>query len=110
MLDRLLRGWRTGVVTSRYPDAPPVLEPAIRGLPEVDPERCTRERACEAVCPTRAIEVGAAWIVDSGRCVMCGACERACPVGAIQLGDAVTLAAVTPDGLLHVTPLRERSP
>lgn len=108
MLDRWLRGWRAGVLSARYPAAPPELEPAVRGLPEVDPERCTRERACEAACPTTAIAVGAAWIVDAGRCVLCGACERACPTDAIRLGRAVTLAAVTPAGLLHVTPLRDR--
>jgi formate hydrogenlyase subunit 6/NADH:ubiquinone oxidoreductase subunit I len=107
MLDRLLRGWRTGVVTSRYPAEPPRLEPAIRGLPEVDPDRCTREQACVTVCPTRAIVVDVtSWTVDAGRCVMCGACALACPTDAIRLGNAVTLAATTPAGLLHVTALR----
>ena len=111
MLDRLLRGWRTGVVTSRYPAEPPLLEPAVRGLPEVDPARCTQEEACVAACPTRAIRVeAAAWTVDAGRCVMCGACALACPTGAIRLGRAVTLAATAPGGLLHVTGLRPREP
>jgi formate hydrogenlyase subunit 6/NADH:ubiquinone oxidoreductase subunit I len=107
MLDRLLRAWRTGIVTARYPAEPPVLEPAVRGLPELDPGRCTREAACATACPTGAITLAAdAWIVDAGRCVMCGACARACPTEAIRLGVQVTLAATTPDGLLHVTPLR----
>jgi formate hydrogenlyase subunit 6/NADH:ubiquinone oxidoreductase subunit I len=107
VIDRLLRARRTGIVTSRYPAEPPVLAPAVRGLPILDPERCTREAACAAACPTGAITLAAdAWLVDSGRCVMCGACEPACPATAIRLGREVTLAATTPDGLLHVTPLR----
>jgi formate hydrogenlyase subunit 6/NADH:ubiquinone oxidoreductase subunit I len=106
MIERLLRAWRIGVVTARYPDEPPVLEATARGLPVVDAARCTRERSCEAVCPTGAIAVGPAWVVDAGRCVFCAACERACPTGAIGLRGPVTLAATTTDGLLHVTPLQ----
>ena len=109
LLDRWLRPLRTGVVTSAYPAKPPILEPAVRGLPELDAERCTRESDCVAVCPTGAISLSAeSWTIDAGRCVFCGACERACPTGAIDLGDSVTIAAVAPSGLLHVTPLPPR--
>jgi len=107
LIGRLLRPWRTGVVTSRYPVEAPLLEPAIRGLPEVDPGRCTRDGACVSACPTAALLLDAGtWTVDAGRCVFCGACERACPEDAIALGRQVTLAAGTPAGLLHVTALR----
>jgi hydrogenase-4 component H len=109
LFGRLLRPWRTGVVTSRYPDQPPLLEPGVRGLPEVDPDRCTRDAACVSVCPTAALRVEAAsWTVDAGRCVFCGACQRACPEAAITLGRQVTLAATAPSGLLHVTALPPR--
>src|SRR5438045_9449883 len=103
---RLVRPFRTGVVTSAYPAEPPQIAPATRGLPALDALRCTREAACVAVCPTAAIALGTAdWTVDAGRCVFCGACERACPTGAISLDGGVLLAAATPAGLLHGTPL-----
>ena len=110
LIGRLLRPWRTGVVTSRYPAEPPLLEPAVRGLPELDASRCTSDAACVTVCPTGAIRLAAAsWTIDAGRCVFCGACERACPETAISLGRQVTLAATTPTGLLHVTALPRRA-
>jgi formate hydrogenlyase subunit 6/NADH:ubiquinone oxidoreductase subunit I len=90
---RLLKPLREPVVTSRYPDAPPLLQPAVRGLPEVDPGRCERTAACVDACPTGAIflaETG--WSVDTGSCVFCSACALACPSGAIRLGSRVELA------------------
>jgi formate hydrogenlyase subunit 6/NADH:ubiquinone oxidoreductase subunit I len=109
LIGRLLRPWRTGVVTSRYPDEPPSLEPAVRGLPELDPNRCTLDAACVSVCPTSALRVEtAAWAIDAGRCVFCGACQRACPEDAITLGHQVLLAAAAPGGLLHLTALPPR--
>ena len=106
ILDRILRPLRTGVVTSRFPDEPPLLQPATRQLPALDAGRCTRDAACVSACPTGAITLASdAWVVDAGRCIFCGACARACPTDAIRLDGGVTLAAVTPAGLLHVTPL-----
>ena len=106
IVDRLLRPLRTGIVTSRYPAEPPLLQPATRQLPLLDVARCTRDGACVAACPTAAITLTAdAWIVDAGRCVFCGACARACPADAIRLAGGITLAASSPAGLLHATPL-----
>jgi formate hydrogenlyase subunit 6/NADH:ubiquinone oxidoreductase subunit I len=108
LFDRLRLALRAGVVTSRYPAELPLLQAAVRGLPEVDPDRCQRDGACVAACPTGAIELSASfWAVDAGRCVMCGVCERACPSEAIRLGSHVTLAARTPEGLVHRTELRQ---
>jgi formate hydrogenlyase subunit 6/NADH:ubiquinone oxidoreductase subunit I len=95
VLDRLLRPLRSGPVTSRYPDLPPVLAPAARGLPELDAARCDRSAACVDACPTAAIALsGARWSLDAGACIFCGACERACPRGAVKLGGAIELAAL----------------
>jgi formate hydrogenlyase subunit 6/NADH:ubiquinone oxidoreductase subunit I len=118
-LERIFRPLRTGIVTSNYPGSPPLLAPAVRGLPVVDPERCTLEAACVVACPTDAIAIAGgtggtggrgddgpgdrgadaggtgalpAWTLDAGRCVFCGACEPACPTDAIALGDRVELA------------------
>jgi formate hydrogenlyase subunit 6/NADH:ubiquinone oxidoreductase subunit I len=109
ILDRLVRPLRTGVVTSRYPAEPPLLQDATRQLPVVDRARCTSDGACVEVCPTAAIRLGqSAWQVDAGRCVFCGACARACPEGAIAMRGGVTLAATSPAGLVHTTLLRAR--
>ncbi len=116
-LERILRPLRTGIVTSHYPGAPPLLAPALRGLPVVDPERCSLEGACVDACPTAAIVVagdGAAsmpdpsWTLDAGRCVFCGACQTACPTGAIELGDRVELAARQRAALIVRTTVRGR--
>ena len=107
LVERLLRPLRTGIVSSRYPAEAPLLQPAVRGLPELDPAKCTRDSACVAVCPTGAIVLADDdWQIDAGRCVFCGACERACPVEAIALGTNVILAATSDEGLIHVTALR----
>ena len=94
VLGRLLRPLRTGPTSSRYPDVPPDLPAAARGLPVLDAARCDGSAACVAACPTRAIEVTAsAWSLDAGMCIFCGACERACPRDAIRLGGSIELAA-----------------
>ena len=90
---RLLTPLRDPVATSRYPAAPPLLQPATRGLPEIDPALCGRDGACARVCPTGAIEVGrTSWSIDAGRCVFCAECVAACPNGAIRMGARVELA------------------
>ena len=113
-LERILRPLRTGVVTSHYPGAPPVLAQAVRGLPVVDPERCSQERACVDACPTAAIVVASgdaapSWTLDAGRCVFCAACQAACPTGAIELGDRIELAARQRTSLVVSTAVRGRA-
>ena len=93
VFDRLLRPLRSGAVTGRYPDAPPDLAPAARGLPELDAGRCDGSAACVGVCPTSAIRLTeSTWSVDAGACIFCGACARACPRDAIRLGPRIELA------------------
>ena len=109
VLTRILTPLRRPRLSSRYPAAPPLLAPGVRGLPEVDPERCEREATCVAVCPTGAIALGEIdWSVDAGRCVFCAACAQACPTGAIALGPRVELAARERRDLTVVTRLRPR--
>ena len=92
---RLLTPLRDPVATSRYPDAPPLLQPATRGLPEIDPLRCDRSGACASVCPTQAIQaVETVWSIDAGRCIFCGECAAACPQEAIRMGSRVELAGL----------------
>ena len=110
VFDRILRPLRRGPATGRYPDVPPDLPAAARGLPELDPARCDGNAACVAACPTTAIRVAApTWSLDAGACIFCGACERACPTGAIQLGDRIVLAAKRREDLLVTHTWRAQS-
>jgi formate hydrogenlyase subunit 6/NADH:ubiquinone oxidoreductase subunit I len=100
VLRRLLTPLREPIVSSRYPDARPRLEPASHGLPEVDPA------ACVTGCPTAAIALGdTGWSIDAGRCIFCSACALGCPSGAIRLGPRVELAGRTRADLVVLTPL-----
>jgi formate hydrogenlyase subunit 6/NADH:ubiquinone oxidoreductase subunit I len=93
VLDRLLRPLRSRPVTGPYPDAPPDLPPAARGLPELDAVRCDGSASCVGVCPTGAIALAdSIWSLDAGACIFCGACARACPRDAIRLGQQIELA------------------
>ena len=102
-LDRILRPLRRGPVTSRYPDMPPEVAPAARGLPVLDAGRCDGTAACADACPTGAITVApGTWSLDAGACVFCAACARACPTAAIALGALVELAATERERLVVV--------
>jgi Ni,Fe-hydrogenase III small subunit/formate hydrogenlyase subunit 6/NADH:ubiquinone oxidoreductase subunit I len=93
---RLLTPFRSRVPGSRYPKEPPMLQYSTRGLPEVDPELCSRNGACVTVCPTNAISITtSSWTIDAGKCVFCGACALACPNTAIEMGSRVELAETT---------------
>ncbi|MGQ9588137.1 MAG: FAD-dependent oxidoreductase [Thermoplasmata archaeon] len=51
----------------------------------VDAMRCTKCRACEAVCPAGAIIVGDLPQIDQIACMGCGACVSECPVDVFDL-------------------------
>jgi len=92
---RLITPLRDPVPTSRYPQVAPLLEPALRGLPQIDPGRCDDAGACARACPTGAIQTepsGAARAIDAGRCIFCAACVIACPGGAVRMGSRTELA------------------
>jgi Ni,Fe-hydrogenase III small subunit/ferredoxin len=68
-----------------YPAAPPPAMPErFRGRPRIDVARCPDGcRACEAACPTHAIDLQAGARIDLGRCLFCTDCADACPEGAV---------------------------
>ena len=104
--ERLLRPLVRGPVTARHPAVAPVLPPAARGLPVVDPVRCDASGACVSACPTGAISLDAGtWRLDLGRCVFCAACADACPRDAIALTGRVELAATDRGAIVTVTSL-----
>jgi formate hydrogenlyase subunit 6/NADH:ubiquinone oxidoreductase subunit I len=84
MLRWILRGLRTGVLTTRYPKHPEPIPPPFRGAPQVNPVQLS-PRVCEeleAACPTGAFSydraVGALTL-DYGKCIFCGLCAQALP-------------------------------
>jgi len=61
---------------------------APRYASRVDPDRCTKCRTCETICPHGAItmtEEGA--FSDPAFCQACGFCGAACPVNAAELAN-----------------------
>ncbi len=60
-------------------------------------------RACESVCPVKAIRIGETAIRLDGNCVLCGRCAAACPMGALVLPGFsvpdVPLENTTPMGI-----------
>jgi Ni,Fe-hydrogenase III small subunit/formate hydrogenlyase subunit 6/NADH:ubiquinone oxidoreductase subunit I len=102
---RLLTPLTHPLDTSRYPETPPLLQFATRGLPEIDPAKCNNEGSCVEACPTGAIEFasGAVQSIDAGKCVFCAACVVACPNAAMKMGYRVELASPTRAALIDHT-------
>jgi Ni,Fe-hydrogenase III small subunit/formate hydrogenlyase subunit 6/NADH:ubiquinone oxidoreductase subunit I len=102
---RLLTPLTHPLDNSRYPETPPLLQFATRGLPEIDPALCNNDGACVEACPTSAIEFasGAVQSIDAGKCVFCAACVTACPNNAMKMGYRVELANPTRAGLIDHT-------
>jgi len=84
MFDIIRQSLKTGVVTSRYPAAPPPVSARARGRPEIDWARWQDARPAAAVCPTGAISFedaagGRVARLDLARCIFCGLCAEASP-------------------------------
>lgn len=96
MFQILRKSISTGVVTTDYPDSPPVLAAQARGRPEINFSEWKDARPSAAACPTGAIacddknDVRVASL-DLGRCVFCGLCAEA--DGAIRMTKNCELAS-----------------
>jgi len=112
----LLRGLRTGVVTTRYPQRPDSLPPGFRGQPLLDPARCwaaTGCAACAEACLPGAIRLEEApvdpsrlrFTLDYGSCIMCGLCVAACPNHAMVMTPEFELAVRQPHDLIYAVDL-----
>ncbi len=73
----VLRGLKTGVVTTRYPDTPETAPGCTPGLPVGQVISKSQAADLERLCPTAAIRAeGERAVVDYRRCIHCYRCER----------------------------------
>jgi len=84
MFDIIRQSLKTGVVTTSYPEAPPLLSPRARGRPEIDWASWKDARPAAAACPTGAISFEDAGAqrsaqLDLAKCIFCGLCAEAAP-------------------------------
>jgi hydrogenase-4 component H len=111
-LDLVLKPLARRRATVRYPNSPADAV-RTRRTPVFQPERCTDERVCAAICPTAAIAIespvqgGRVWALDYGKCIFCAECIRVCPSSAILGSGDFELEATTRDGVVARFALKE---
>jgi Ni,Fe-hydrogenase III small subunit/formate hydrogenlyase subunit 6/NADH:ubiquinone oxidoreductase subunit I len=128
MFEILRKSFRTGVVTTSYPDTPVEISKFARGRPEIDWHKWADARPAAAACPTGAISIQDTGDrrkarLDLGKCTFCGLCAEAdksirmtniCECAVRHREDLVTEAtySLKPDGRherLVATPESKRS-
>jgi formate hydrogenlyase subunit 6/NADH:ubiquinone oxidoreductase subunit I len=102
----LVKGLKTGVVTTRYPAVSEPQPEPWRGRPVLDAQACRAADGCAAcvtVCLPEALHLAppvdaragrspGGMVLDYGRCIMCGLCVPACPTGALRMQPDYELA------------------
>ena len=114
MFETLRQSFKTGVVTTSYPDTPPEVSRRARGKPEIDWANWKDARPATIVCPTGAIlyqDVNGQRVarLDLAQCIFCGLCAdvdkairmtNVCECATRRRDDLVTSAgySLKPDG------------
>jgi Ni,Fe-hydrogenase III small subunit/NAD-dependent dihydropyrimidine dehydrogenase PreA subunit len=94
MSNILLTAFKQQNRTMAFPKTVPPLPERFRGLPIIDPAKCTVNcKLCIEACPTAALKEGLK--IDLGRCLFCNDCVSVCPKGAISYSQEYKLAART---------------
>jgi len=94
VLGWIVRGIRSGIVTTRYPRRPDAM-PGYRGRPVLHPGRCRMAdlRAAAEVCPTGAITANEGHArLDLSLCIQCGRCADAVANGSITMAPDFEVA------------------
>ncbi|MCE8422745.1 MAG: NADH-quinone oxidoreductase subunit NuoB [Candidatus Methanoperedens sp.] len=107
MLDILIKTFKTGTVTTKYPDKPGIPPIGFRGKPEFLADRCTYCGKCVSSCPSNVIrqkEEGSkkTLAVSYCGCIFCGRCEEVCSYGAIKLTQEYELASKTKEKIKNI--------
>jgi Ni,Fe-hydrogenase III small subunit/formate hydrogenlyase subunit 6/NADH:ubiquinone oxidoreductase subunit I len=81
MFDILRQSFKTGVVTTHYPETAPEVSNRARGKPDIDWANWRDARPAAAICPTGAISYQdtnsrRTARLDLGQCIFCGLCEE----------------------------------
>jgi hypothetical protein len=105
-----VRGLQRGVVTTRYPAAPPdAWTTSLPTPPTIDADELSSTVAAmlEAVCPSGAFRCGTRELIyDVGACTACRRCLRAAPEVMHPSGQFL-LAATKRDHLIKRIPLHQ---
>src|SRR5690242_7379113 len=104
MFGLLRRGIGQRRATARWPEIP--LPQVDAALPVSDVARCDLNGACARSCPTGAITVGTAFVLDRAACISCGRCILSCGPGALAPGIAFADPGRSRDRLLVPPPPR----
>jgi Ni,Fe-hydrogenase III small subunit/formate hydrogenlyase subunit 6/NADH:ubiquinone oxidoreductase subunit I len=96
MFETLRQSFKTGVITTKYPEASAQVSIRARGKPQIDWSKWKDARPAAAICPTGAIDFSdeqktrTAWL-DLGKCIFCGLCADVDP--AIRMTHRCELAS-----------------
>lgn len=75
-----LRGLRNGILTTRYPRRSDAYFDGFRnGVEVIDPRRDLAPEELGEICPTAALSLEPAIVVDRGACIACGRCVERHP-------------------------------